>query len=167
MSLPTPSLEAQIVLDYDRTEFRFPGVYMISFKAWPVEQSLGIPHGVRYAFNLFAPDPQGEPNTPLLRFDNEHPPRGVKHPFDHWHPAKRGPGGMPIGVDNELRQTQALGQLPMLFLEQSYKLLEELGVDINQFSQTTGPDRSAKAAEIDEVRAGKQASVKRKTRRKK
>jgi len=140
-SLPSPSPKAQIVLDYDRTEFRFPGVYMMSFKAWPIKMTPGIPHGVRYAFNLFAPDAQGTPNNPILRFDNEHAPSAVKHPYDHWHPPRRGPGGWPIGEGDDQPLTADLADLPVIFLEKSYALLEEMGVDISGGIKTVAPSR--------------------------
>lgn len=111
-TISTPSADAQIVLDWDLTEFRFPGVYMMSYKTWQVDASTGIPHGVLYTFNLFAPDAQGEPINPTLRFDNEHAPAGIKAPFDHWHPPKRGPFGWPIGVDKEQQFTEPLADLP-------------------------------------------------------
>jgi len=140
-SLPI-SPEIQNVLDYDRTEFRFPGVYMISFKAWLVQKSIFHPEGVRYSFNLFIPDADGVPNHPVLRFDNEHAPPGIKAPYDHWHPSKRGPGGKIIGTDKEIPQTTRLAELPYLFLQKSYELLKELGVDVDQGVTTQAPQRN-------------------------
>lgn len=140
-SLPTPSPEAQIVLEWDLTEFRYPGVYLMSYKSWQVAATPGIPHGVRYAFNLFAPNAQGEPINPILRFDNEHPPEGIKAPFDHWHPPKRGPGGQPIGVGKERQLKDPLNELPILFFEKGTELLASMGVDVNQVVQTQAPSR--------------------------
>jgi Family of unknown function (DUF6516) len=164
-TLPPPNPEAQIVLDYDRTEFRYPGIYMMSFRAWQVDKSPGIPHGVRYAFNLFAPDSQGSPNTSILRFDNEHAPTGTKHPYDHWHPPQRGPGGRLIEVKGEKPLKENLADLPTTFIEKSYALLEEIGVDINNGIQSLGPERVA--SPTDNPSPARSATAKAKSRRKK
>lgn len=148
--LPTPSPEAQIVLEWDLTEFRFPGVYLMSYKSWQVAATPGIPHGVRYAFNLFAPNAQGEPINPILRFDNEHPPTGFKAPFDHWHPPKRGPGGWPIGVDKELPLKHEFSDIPVLFFERGTQLLASMDVDVNQVVRTQAPSRLAAPVEEED-----------------
>lgn len=163
---PPPSADAQTVLDWDLTEFRFPGVYMMSYKTWSVDASAGIPHGVRYAFNLFAPDAQGEPINPILRFDNDHAPDGIKTPFDHWHPPKRGPGGWPIGVDKEQQLREPLADLPVLFFERGLALLKEMKVDVDNVSRTVGPSRLV-ASDDKETASPTQSSTNIKPRRKK
>ena len=118
------------LLDYDGTELDFPGVYRISLRVWVVEPSLGIPFGLRYAFNLFAPSPTSSvPNNPLLRYDNEHSPIDRTHPYDHRHGTTRGPGGAPKGHEADGKALNIPPEeLVPTFLAESFKLLDELGV---------------------------------------
>lgn len=118
------------LLDYDGTNFDLPGVYRISFRVWEIEPSLGIPLGLRYAFNLYAPSPTSLiPNNPLLRYDNEHAPTDRKHPFDHRHGTTRGPGGAPKGheVDGKALNIPP-EKLIESFMAECFTLLDELGV---------------------------------------
>jgi hypothetical protein len=118
------------LLDYDGTDLDFPGVYRITLRVWEVSPSLGIPHGLRYAFNLFAPSPTSFfPNNPLLRYDNEHAPIDRTHPYDHRHGTARGPGGFPKGheVDGKALNIPP-EKLVQAFLDESFALLDELGV---------------------------------------
>lgn len=118
------------LLEYHGTDFDFPGVYRISLRVWEVEPSLGIPLGLRYAFNLFAPSPTSHvPNNPLLRYDNEHAPIDKTHPFDHRHGTTRGPGGAPKGHEADGKALNILPEkLVESFIDESFKLLDELGV---------------------------------------
>lgn len=76
-----------ILLDLDGTVLDQGDGYWIKIDAWRVAESLGIPHGVRYALTLHAPN--GER---LLGFDNAHAVKargnrfaGQRLPFDHRH----------------------------------------------------------------------------------
>lgn len=118
------------LLDYDGTVLDFAGVYRILLRVWEVPPSLGIPLGLRYAFNLFAPSPTTSlPNNCLLRYDNEHAPIDRSHPYDHRHGTARGPGGHPKGEEAEAKALNVAPEnLVEAFLNESFALLDELGV---------------------------------------
>ncbi len=117
------------LLEQDGTDLDFPGVHRISFRVWEVAPSPGIPFGLRYAFNLFAPSPISFlPNNPILRYDNEHSPIDRTHPFDHRHATTRGPGGFPKGCEADGKSLDIPPEeLIEAFLEEAFKLLDELG----------------------------------------
>lgn len=139
-------------IDFDNTCVLFEKGYQIVFVAKPTTINSFYPHGVKYKFNLFAPNLKGQPRTPILRFDNEHAPDGVKHPYDHWHPPRRGPGGAPFDVEKPQPLKCPVEELPALFFEKSYALLAELGINIDaaQLLTLTNTEQSDKGAEVDE-----------------
>jgi len=62
--------------------------YWVEIRAWTVEPSRDVPHGLRYSLTLHAPE-----GTRILGFDNAHAPRkggkfryvGERLPYDHRH----------------------------------------------------------------------------------
>ena len=98
-NMTAPSeLHAEALLDFNGTVYRFNGGYEISFEILRVEPSEEIPHGFRYSFVMRGPGDNREVADRILAYDNAHAPSDAKRPHDHLHQTKRGPGGLPVDV---------------------------------------------------------------------
>ncbi|SMC56795.1 hypothetical protein [Polynucleobacter kasalickyi] len=126
------------IAGFDGTELLFASGYKLTINLSIVNISIDHPHGYSYAFNLFAPDSDGNPTVRILATDNAHAPLDSKHPHDHWHDTKFGPGGfVPIGVKKAKSiEMNNIEQHIGKFIRESEILLMKLGqpVDIIQMN---------------------------------
>jgi len=120
------------IVGFDGTELLFASGYKLTIKLSSIIITRDHPHGYSYAFNLFAPDVNGNPTLRVLATDNAHAPIDIKHPHDHWHDTKYGPGGfVPIGVENARSiEMKSIEHHIGKFIQESELLLKKLGLSM-------------------------------------
>lgn len=133
--------DADALLGFDGTVYRFDGGYEISLRIRRIEASPEFPHGFRYSSVLRGPATAGNVDRRILGYDNAHAPLDLKRPYHHVHRTRRGPGGAPIGVGGGVStRTASIDELIGRFIDECWKELGNRGVDVGSIVEI-GPRR--------------------------